>query len=160
MPLTQDRLKEVLDYNPGTGVFTWKTAPRYGINAGDRAGSLDGAGYVQIKVDRKLHRAHRLAWLYVYGKFPSAMDHKNRVKSDNRIENLREASDFQNLANQPAKRNGLKGAYWHKLAQKWWSQITVDYKYIYLGLFETEPEAHLAYCAAARKHRGEYACFA
>src|SRR4030095_4704758 len=95
MMLTQARLKQLLRYDRRSGVFYWRIAPpRTDIKAGARAGCVDVAGYWKIQLEGKQYYGHRLAWLYVYGcwpKRPKAIDHKNRIKTDNRIANLREA---------------------------------------------------------------------
>jgi hypothetical protein len=87
--LTQDRLRVLLDYDPVTGHFHWKTGNGRRVSAGDRAGGLDAWGYIKITVDGQSFPAHRLVWLYVHGKFPSTtVKHKNGDNSDNRIANL------------------------------------------------------------------------
>jgi len=98
--ITQDKLKEILDYNQHTGLFTWKKIKKYSNRSvGDIAGSLS-LGYVVIGIDKKIYKAHRLAWLYVYGEFPKEqLDHINGNKEDNRICNLREANQSQNNFN-------------------------------------------------------------
>ena len=150
--LTAERLREVLHYNPVTGVFTWRVS-RSNVHAGDEAGSDDGNGYVQIRLFRATYRAHRLAWLYVYGTWPEGMvDHENRNKSDNRIDNLRLADDSQNAQNTPTRsnnRSGYRGVYWHARAKKWAAEINAYGCQKYLGLFGTPEDAHTAYLMAA-----------
>lgn len=97
--LTQDRLRELLHYDPDTGVFT-NIKPRHRVKVGDIAGSNSGKGYLQIQIDQKRYSAHRLAWLYTYGRFPEEfIDHINGNPSDNRIVNLREVTQRENLQN-------------------------------------------------------------
>ena len=150
--LTAESLREALDYDPATGLFTWRIS-RSNVHAGSRAGSDDGNGYVQIRLFRRTYRAHRLAWLYVYGVWPECMvDHKNRTRSDNRIENLRLADDSQNLQNTPTRsnnRSGYRGVYWHARAKKWAAEINAYGCQKYLGLFGTPEDAHTAYLMAA-----------
>lgn len=154
--LTQERLKELLAYDLSTGWFFWK-ARRGVCRAGSRAGHLNGRGYRQILIEGKHHSEHRLAWLFVYGLFPDGLiDHRNRVKDDNAIGNLREATHNQNGQNKKTLRNGLKGATRH-CHGRWQSQIRVRGRVVYLGLFDSEEDAHAAYSAAARKHHGEFA---
>ena len=95
MELTQECLKRLLDYDPKTGVFTWRV--RTGRSRpGAEAGTLHPSGYRFIKVGHKSRAAHRLAWLYVYGFFPHEIDHINGSKADNRLANLRVVSHRQN----------------------------------------------------------------
>jgi hypothetical protein len=159
--LTQARLKEVLDYDPASGVFLWRVKIR-SIRPGRVAGAIaKGFGYRVITVDQTRHYAHRLAWLYVHGEWPNGdLDHENLDRADNRIANLREASVAQNRANARPSRNnksGLKGAYFVKARGKWCGSIFVDGKTKNLGYFATAEEAHAAYAAAARKHFGKFA---
>src|SRR5690606_33911522 len=108
--LTQARLKQLLDYDPTTGIFTRRVS-RGGMKKGSVAGFTSVKGYTVIGVDGKLYSAHRLAWLYVYGVMPREIDHRNRVKTDNSILNLREASRAMNNQNkvvgQKNSRSGL-----------------------------------------------------
>lgn len=113
MKLTQERLKDLLRYEPETGNFYWLNPAAKRMHHGELAGFVDYNGYVYIKVDSKRHSAHRLAWLHVYGHFPSNfIDHINTVRSDNRISNLREATRSQNMMNRSVEKTAslaLKG---------------------------------------------------
>lgn len=157
--MNYQRLKELLSYDPATGVFRWRVKPSRAVSIDDIAGSVDRTnGYRRIALDgKKNYKAHRLAWLYVTGEWPQGdLDHINLDKDDNRIANLREATGSQNCANQKAKRNGLKGAY--RLGQRWWQAVIVKHgKRFYLGCFATELEAHNVYSEAAKKVHGEFA---
>ena len=156
--ITQARLKELLDYNPETGVFVWKVR-RGGIaNAGSVAGGVDGKGYVRINVDFLTYKAHRLAWFYVTGKWPrDQIDHTNCTKNDNRFSNLREASNSENKRNTPRYANntsGTKGDYRIAKTGRWRAIIRVDRVRIHLGVFGTVEEAITAYAeGSARLHR-------
>ena len=155
--LSQAKLKELLHYDPETGEFT-RLVRVSNQKAGVTAGYLNNRGYIQIKVDGKLYSAHRLAWLYVHGKFPdNDIDHINRVKDDNRIVNLRDVTCSQNQWNTVARRNGLKGVTYHKRDRRWQAVITTNKKKKYLDYFDTELDAHEAYCRAADKYHGKYA---
>lgn len=99
MMLTQARLKEVASYNPTTGVFT-RIEPLKGQIVGSNMGSKNNDGYISISIDYKRTQAHRLAWLYVHGRFPvNQLDHINGIKDDNRLENLREVTQEENQLN-------------------------------------------------------------
>jgi HNH endonuclease/AP2 domain len=157
-------LKKSISYNPTSGKFTWLIARGPAIR-GAEAGCLAdrGNGYkiVLIGLNRKLYRAHRLAWLFVYGKWPKGrLDHRDGDPTNNRISNLREATQSQNMGNSKKPNyntSGLKGVFWHARACKWSSQIRADGKKYHLGLFETKEASHLAYKSAAIKHHGEFA---
>lgn len=146
--LTQSELKEILNYNETTGVFVWRrSAGRAKPNK--PAGTDDGKGYTQISIDRKVYYAHRLAWFYVYGTFPTnEIDHKNGVRSDNPISNLREATHAENLMNlgmTKTNKSGYAGVSWSKKHQKWWAQIRISNKHSSLGFFDDIIEASNAY---------------
>lgn len=147
--ITQDELKKVLSYNSVTGVFTWIVPRRCGsISAGDKAGNLNNQGYIQIQIDKKRYLGHRLAWLYIYGFFPeNSLDHINRVRDDNRIENLREVSNSCNIRNSKPHANntsGVRGVCWDKATQRWQADIKVNGRKIGLGRNEcfVETVAH------------------
>jgi hypothetical protein len=153
--LTQDTLRDVLNYNPKTGEFYWLVKPASRVHIGDRAGSVETVrGYRVIGLAGKLYKAHRLAWLYVYGNTPAfGLDHINRKPLDNRICNLREATKSQNGGNAIGRRDGrLKGAYWHSGDQRWYSSLDGEW----LGYYPSEKTAHAAYCKAAKIKYGEF----
>ncbi|MCI0598744.1 MAG: HNH endonuclease [Beijerinckiaceae bacterium] len=160
--ITTERLREVLAYDPDTGVFTWRVA-RGRQSAGPEAGSLDGRGYRQIRIDGRRYQAHRLAWLYMAGAWPKdEIDHVNMDCADNRFENLREATRSQNQANIRAQSNntsGFKGVCWHKRDRRWEAKIMVCGRKKHLGYFDTPKAAHAAYVAAAKLHFKEFARF-
>jgi hypothetical protein len=142
--LTQERLKELLDYSPETGEFVWKIQ-RKRIEAGTVAGCLTQQGYWQISISDVSYRAHRLAWLYVYGEWPErglVVDHINRIPTDNRIANLRVVPHRVNRLN-----TGAKGYYWCNTYKKWVVQLSGST----LGRFDTEEEASNAYQRAKRE---------
>jgi hypothetical protein len=153
--LTQERLKELLSYDPNTGVFTWLVSKGC-VKANSVSGTKRKDGYIQIRTNKKLYLSHRLAWLYVYGELPeNDLDHINEIKDDNRIVNLRLATDQENMQNVSSPRidntSGLRGVHWYKARQKWQSQIMVNKKRIHLGLFNTVKEAYEAYLKAKRE---------
>jgi hypothetical protein len=146
------RLRELLHYDADSGAFRWRRPHHC---AGKIAGAPDGRGYRRISVDGRRYKAHRLAWLYVYGEWPDGgLDHVNGNRFDNRIANLRPATNRQNQGNQAARRPGhLKGA--HKISKGHGWQARLAGKY--LGSFQTEEEAHRAYMLAAENYYGEFA---
>jgi len=136
--ITQKKLKKLLKYKKKKGIFIWKS--RNGSKAKNSlAGSIDTNGYISIGILNEQYRAHRLAWLYVYGEFPkNHLDHINHDKLDNRISNLREVTNKTNHKNRTKNSNntsGITGVSWNKLNKKWFAQIIIDKKNIYLGSF-------------------------
>lgn len=162
--LTQSRLKSLLSYDPDTGLFTW-VHQKVGSGRGRiEPGSIAGRnvkGYRSIKVDQRAHYAHRLAWFYVHGVWPvDQIDHINGDKSDNRICNLRPASNSENLRNIGAKRNcssGIKGVDWVEKDQRWRARIRTPQGRIDLGYFREKDQAAAAYAKAAHELHGEFA---
>ena len=142
--LTQARLKELLHYDPDTGIFTRKIN-RHAYRAGEIAGSIHRKGYIRISIDRRSYSAHRLAWLYMYGHFPeNQIDHINHIKSDNRITNLREVTNQINCRNSRLPKNnksGIIGVYWNSWRNKWTAIVKVNYQYKFLGHFDDFFEA-------------------
>jgi hypothetical protein len=157
--LTALRLRELLNYEPDTGQFRWlMPAGRYGrIPAGSIAGGIDSNGYILIRVDGRRYGAHRLAWLYVYGEWPSGeIDHIFGVKHDNRINQLRCVSLAVNQQNLRGPRtnntSGFLGVSWHKGTKRWVAQMWVAGKNRTLGYFSTAEDASAAYLSAKRIH--------
>ena len=148
-----EMLKEFLDYDPESGVFTWKNVKKFAhaIKVGDVAGSVN-KGYVRIKFNKKSYPAHRVAWFFVYGKLPSNyIDHINGIKHDNRICNLRDVTQTENnrsITMPRHNKSGYVGVSWNKHAAKWAAVIRVDSKNRHLGLFLDPEQAHLAYLKA------------
>ena len=157
MPLTQERLHALLDYNPLTGEFIRKI-PRGRASAGSVAGVFS-RGYRVIRIDGVSYQSGRLAILWMTGQFPEAtVDHHNLDKADDRWGNLRPATWSQQGANRRAYgRVGLKGVYWVWNRKKFCAQIGVNGRHIYLGYFDDPEAAHSAYRAAATKYFGEFA---
>jgi len=161
--LTQERLKQLLRYDPETGLFYW-LEDRGGRKAGDVAGCTK-RNYTGISVDDKIYRAHLLAWFYMTGRWPdSFLDHKDLNKHNNAWGNLREATKSQNMANVgviKSNKSGLKGVSRYRAGESygkpWQAGIQKDGKRKHLGHFATKEEAHAAYCVAAEKMFGEYA---
>lgn len=134
-----------MHYNPETGVFTWRIKKSGNTKAGCVAGSLRTIGYITIHVDNIDYKAHRLAFLYMEGYFPELfLDHINRIKNDNRWDNLREVSPSCNQRNTGINKNntsGVKGVFWFPDSKKWVSRIKVFGKLNHLGYFENFNDA-------------------
>jgi hypothetical protein len=155
--ISVDDLKSVLRYDPDTGVLTWirkKRGRRAG--AGAVAGCLHSSGRIQVRVFDILIYAHRLAWALYYGMWPEdQIDHINRDQSDNRIANLREATDLENrknLGRRITNTTGVTGVCWDKSRNKWVPSITVEYETLYLGRFDNFEDAVAARKAAEIKY--------
>jgi len=152
--ITQERLKSLLTYDPDTGEFRWRVRrPRCSIDA--VAGTTTYHGYTTIKLNGVTYRAHRLAWLYVFGAWPaSELDHINRRREDNRITNLREATRFSNCQN----REKLSGAHSRYIGvskgfagKGWRAYIDKNGRRTCLGVFPTEQAAAAARQKAEKK---------
>lgn len=152
--LNQEKLKSVLNYDQESGVFVWKVAKK-GLAKGTIAGNTRPDQYKRIVIDGKCYYAHRLAWMYVYGSFPKhQIDHINRNPNDNRILNLRLATQKQNLENTSKSQkntSGFKGVSWMKRTGKFRAFITHNQKYHHLGVFDTAIEAKNAYTQATQR---------
>jgi hypothetical protein len=154
--LTQNFIKTCLTYNPEDGVFAWRERPREHFKTtgswkiwnsrfkGKTAGNVN-KGYVQIAFYGHSFMAHRLAWLWMTGKWPRGeIDHINHNRSDNRWENLRDVSSLINGRNMTKKRtniSGHTGVFWHKDNKRWCAQITTNGKAKHLGVFDKIEDA-------------------
>ncbi|UXZ44493.1 HNH endonuclease signature motif containing protein [Pseudomonas soli] len=154
--ITARRLRELLHYDPATGIFT-NIAPRKKVVVGSVAGSLDAStGYWMIGLDRRRYYAHRLAWLYMTGEWPAQLiDHLDGDRTNNVFANLRDAERAINQQNMrrplPGTASGLLGAF--KKRNKWTSNVRAFGQIIRLGTFDTAEEAHAAYLQAKRKYQ-------
>ena len=152
--LTQERLKEILNYNELSGILIWKEVHYKGIEINNIAGTLHSSGYLIVNIDRIAYRAHRLIWFYVYGTWPiDKIDHKDSVKSNNILTNLRDVTSKGNSQNLRKCKNtnslGVLGVC--RSRNNFTSSITVDNKKLHLGTFKTIEEAHQAYLFAKRE---------
>jgi len=142
--LDSTRLKEIFDYDPNTGIFIRKIKGRKA-----KVGSFDPEGYVYIQINHIKYAAHRLAWLYMYGEFPTdQIDHINGIKNDNRIANLRVCTHAEN---QQTKRN-VKGYSWHKTKKRFIAYIQINKKRIELGRYLNEQDARKSHLDAKNKY--------
>lgn len=161
MTITHEQLRQLLNYEPETGVFTWRVTRNGRARKGSAAGRVHPQGYVHITLFNRTYSAHRLAWFYVHGEWPAGdLDHSNRVRHDNRIENLRLATRSQNAANrsiQSSSTTGVKGVRWHKRDKRWEARIEIGGHRKHLGQFTRIEDAAEAYRVAAKQHFGDFA---
>ena len=157
--VSAQRLRELLDYDPDTGLFARRVATGKGgrFKSGLEPGCVSPQGYRVIAIDRVLYKAHRLAWLHVHGVWPTNhIDHINGIKTDNRLVNLRDVSRSVNSQNRRDamannKTSGLLGAYPARTPSRWYAVISAHRHRTYLGMFDTPEEAHAAYLNAKRR---------
>ena len=158
--VTQESLRNLLEYSSITGRFTWKVKASTRETIGSNAGS-DRNGYRRIVINKSCYMAHRLAWLYVHGEWPNGeIDHVNRIRNDNRIDNLRIATRSQNQSNIGVLSNnkcGFRGVSWHKASKAWRATIRLDDKEEHLGIFPAPELAAIARNARAKELFGEFA---
>ena len=156
MTISAAALRALLRYDLISGVFTW----RVGHREGRIAGGQNRKGYWRICISGRYYQAHRLAWLYVTGKWPHGeIDHIDCDKLNNRFVNLREASSAENKWNtlkKPGTYSAFKGVTLHRTG-RWQASIRSNGRNYHLGLFSDEAEAHAAYCKAAAAQHGVFA---
>jgi hypothetical protein len=142
-----NELRSQFDYDPDIGFFRRKSQPSTIITL------QYPNGYIRVCFNKISCSAHRLAWFYYYGEWPSGqIDHINGNKTDNRIANLRDVSSRQNGQNKKIHRSGrLPGAIYRKWLDAWQARIWINGISVHLGVFKTEQEAHNAYLAAQKK---------
>lgn len=164
--LTQARAKELVDYDPETGIFTWVKSTGCRA-AGSRAGTVmpvteTGGGYRKICLDKEQFLEHRLAFLWMTGEWPlGEVDHDNNVHDDNRWGNLRPAEPVQNMLNRHKHKNntsGVKGVSWNKFAAKWVASISYLGKQRHLGYFDDLADAKEFTELVRDMCHGEFAC--
>jgi len=169
--LTQERLKELLHYDPGSGILRWRVArfagqyhTKVNVQVGDVAGCkvtyVDGSKYIHVRIDGILYPAQNVAWLYMTGEVAKMVDHQDCDGLNNKFSNLRPCTKSQNAANsRKAKNNssGVKGVYWDATRGKWVAEIRCGNIRHRLGRFDELEVAALAYAAKARELFGEFA---
>lgn len=150
---TQSELHILFLYDKDTGVFTYRSNSNKRMRAGMIAGTNKN-GYIRIYIEKVAFLAHRLAWLYVHGSVPDdCIDHKNGIKDDNRIANLRQVSvaeNNQNRVTKPPISSGFHGVNWESRGRKWVAKIQVDGKNLTIGRFSSKDEASTAYAEAKK----------
>lgn len=143
--ITKEQVLSVLSYDKESGSLTWLTNAGGRFRKGKRAGRIAATGYREVGLFGRLYLEHRIIWLIFNGSFPeNQIDHINRIKTDNRIENLRCCNNSENHQNLPliaTNTSGVVGVTWNKRYFKWQAQIGVNKKNIFLGLFDTIDEA-------------------
>ena len=160
--LTLGRANELLKYEPTTGVLVWRVRRGGRANAGSIAGYKNMHGYRHVNIGGRLYYAHRLAFLLMTGRWPSAqIDHRNGHRDDNRWSNLREATNQENGRNQQKIRSdnssGIRGVSWYAANKKWRAHIGVGGRFIHLGYFDTIEAATDARTTAEKRMFGKFA---
>ncbi len=155
--MTGDELKQVLHYEPATGVFTRRISKSNGVKIGDVAGSVNKVnGYRLIHVNNKNYNASRLAFLYMTGHFPTnEADHESGVRDDDRWENLRDATRSVNCRNNLIRKDnssGITGVHWNKSAKKWRARLRINNRPLHLGSFTDKYDAVVARREAEIEH--------
>ena len=155
--MSEPSVKEILEsltFDAQAGEFRWARNVSRKARRGSLAGSVKPSGYCAIRIMGRAFYAHRLAWLFVHGEWPSGhIDHVNGIRSDNRISNLRAASAAENRQNirGPASNNltsGVLGVNWHKASGKWRAAIGLNNRHVHIGCFESIEQAEAAYLSA------------
>jgi hypothetical protein len=159
MLIPPDHIREWLSYDPDTGIFRWKKVPRGCHKRTGECGGVTDTGYVSIFFEGKRYQAHRLAWWLTHGWLPVEIDHKNTIRTDNRLANLRPANSSLNKRNRAYGHgvSGYKGVSPSKTSTPWRAYISPGGRQQHLGHYHTAEDAARAYDAAARKQYGEYA---
>jgi hypothetical protein len=149
--LTAERLRELMEYDPETGVMTWRAS-------GKPAGDIHPRGYVQIWINSRKYLRHHLAFLYAHGRWATAsVDHVNGDPSDDRLCNLREATHAQNMWNKGRSKSNTSGFKWvTRSGRKWKALLQTNGRKYYVGLFDTPEEAHAEAVKVASRLHGEF----
>lgn len=158
--ITQERIKQVCDYEPRTGELVWKEPGKKRI-VGKRVGSTTLGGYLETCIDRKRYLVHRLVWLWHHGCLPPEhTDHINHNRSDNRIENLRAATNRENNFNQSKRRGSTtslwRGVDWCIRRGRWRARLHAYGSSHHIGYFDCEEDAAMAWNAEALSSYGRF----
>ena len=157
--LTQDQLLALFEYDPVVGDLIWRVTNNV-VTAGSIAGYVENSGYVRFEFKGIKYSAHRAVWIMHNGEIPAGMmiDHRNGIKFDNEIDNLRLASRSQNSLNRvtPGGVSGYKGVTLDSKTGRWRARATIEGVRTHIGMFDTEVEASAAYETAAKLAHGEF----
>lgn len=151
---TRDRLRELFDYDATTGHLIRKAATK-GYHGDRRITRTNDQGYIVTTLNGVSYRAHHLIWIWHHGMMVEELDHRNRVRNDNRLDNLRPCGRVPNCGNTGPRVHAYKGVTFCKATGRWKAQLGVNYKNVNLGRFDTIEQAALAYNEAAIRHFGE-----
>jgi hypothetical protein len=154
-----EMLKSSLNYDPASGIFTWKRKPSPNRSAGSEAGYITNYGYRTISLNGTAYKAHRLAWLITYGTWPDLIDHIDSNRANNAINNLREATTSENSRNQDiGSRNssGTRCVYWHSTKKRWVVKVILNGKDYYGGSFISLGDAEKASEKLRRELHGDF----
>jgi len=141
------------------GVLYWKNPKAHRCKVGDKAGSVDKDGYIQVHLSGGRVPAHKIIWCMAYGEMPEMLDHINGDRADNRLSNLRVVTKRENNMNHAKRtdnKSGFTGVRWHKQRGKWNARIKLDGKEISLGMYESFGEAVNARLKSEAELFGEY----
>jgi hypothetical protein len=145
IPLDQETVKKLFYYDAENGMLLWRNGNGRNVKAWQQAKSVNGQGYYIVKINRSNYRVHRLIWLYVYGHFPAEdIDHKNRIRNDNRLCNLRAVNrtdNCQNISLPKHNKSGHIGVSWDKSQKKWSVFVKVNKKNKWLGYYKNLDDA-------------------
>lgn len=156
MELTQARARELFDYCNGKLI---SKVNRHTLKSGSEVGSITDDGYLCVWFDGRSHLVHRVIFVLHHGYLPEEVDHRDLDKQNNRVDNLRDASHSQNMANRRLfknNRSGYKGVHWSKRKGKWEASIRSNGRLMFLGYFDSPGDAHEAYKKAADKLHGGF----
>lgn len=160
MELTAENVNDLFDYREG--VLFWKKKVSRNIFVGKQITSKSGNGYLQVSIKKKMYPVHRIIFLMFNGYLPKIVDHIDRNPLNNRIENLREATNVQSGYNRGLQSNntsGTKGVVWNKKASKWQVQLWIDKKYKYFGVYSDKGLAELVAIEATNKYHKEFSSY-
>ena len=158
--LTQERIRELLDYDPVTGHLIWRVTKSPKAPKGSIAGSVNAKGHVNLQIDKRMYAAHQVVFALHYNHITREIDHINRNKQDNRVENLRACDSSKNKGNiglLRSNQSGYRGVSLNKSTGKYHAQIKISGKQVYLGRFDTAEDAARMYDGTAKLYFGEFA---
>lgn len=155
---TKEYLHTLFEYKDG--ILYWKENRVANKIKGKKAGCIDGKGYLQTKINNVLHKNHRIIFMMFKGYLPKSIDHSDGNPLNNKIENLRKATNAQNIMNAKISTNntsGFKGVEWNKRLKKWTVRIQIDGKRKYFGCYKDIDYARFVSDAMRYKYHKEFA---